>query len=93
VKEVKSLLLHQQLASTHNRPTWPIKADRELLAEACECKADSVEFSDGRVFNIKYETQDSLAWGDHEACFVSPNNGEFVPCGWFHIKFLLKPEE
>lgn len=70
---------------------WPKEADRKLLAKACEARASSVAFSDGREFTIKYSKATSIAWGsDYDVCFVSPISVGFVPCGWFHINFLIR---
>lgn len=70
---------------------WPKKGDRKLLYDAATAKRKTVVFSDGRKYALRYRTQDSLAWGKYEAVYVSLADGQIDgPCGWFHIKFLLR---
>lgn len=66
--------------------------DRELIQKATKTKKATVTFTDGMVYKLRYEKKKSLAWGEYEAVFVSPADGTFHPCGWFHIKFLLREE-
>jgi len=42
---------------------------------------------------MKYEKKEAdQLYGDYEAVYLKPANGDFVPCGWFHINLLLKGE-
>jgi hypothetical protein len=47
-----------------------------LLSKALQHRADSV-ILDGKMFNIEYKK--------NNRAFVSPANGEFVPCAHLHI--------
>lgn len=94
-EQARTLLLHQKLHTPAREGViWPLEADRELLLQAVTKKKPKVQFSNGRVFNIKYATRAaSIAWGEYDVCFISPDDDTFVPCGWFHIKFLLKSSD
>ena len=81
-----------QLATSHNSDTWPSRADKLLLHEAATKKRKTVTFTNGKKFTVKYDKQQSIAWGGgdgYDVVFITPADGSLVPCGWFHIHFLL----
>lgn len=92
-KEQARNLLVTQVTSEHNRDSsFLSQADKKLLYEAAKSKRKTVTFDDGKKFNISYAKQKSIAWGGgagYDACYITPADGSFVPCGWFHIDFLL----
>jgi hypothetical protein len=86
-------LLITDLTHGHRVTRWPQAKDRQLLHEACDKKAKKVTFTNGHVFNLRYDRVDAtVSWGEYEVVFAWPDDGSFVPCGWFHIKFLLKED-
>jgi hypothetical protein len=87
-EQARNLLITQP-RRPENAPVWPKKIDRELLFEAAQRKHKKVTFSNGKVFNILYSKHDSIAWGMHDVIYIHPADETFVPCGWFHIKFIL----
>ncbi len=92
-EEARNLLV-SQIVSSHNNQSdnWPLKEDKLLLHEAATKKRKFVTFSDGRKYSIRYARQKSIAWGGgegYEVVFIKPTEGPLIPCGWFHIKFLL----
>lgn len=91
-QQIQNLLLQdQQKPALHRATTWPSSNDNKLLFEAASKKKKQVTFSNGRVFDLKYARREaSVAWKEYDVVFVSPADGSFVPCGWFHIKFLSK---
>ena len=97
LEQARSLLITQLTQQSHNQGEhWPSRKDRELLHEAALAKKKSVVFSDGRKFSIKYGHQSSIAWGEgkgYETVFIKPANGPLIPCGYFHINFLLANKE
>lgn len=87
-QQARSLLISEP-RRTATIPVWPKEDDRKLLHDAVQSKKKTVVFSNGRKFKILYSKSHSIAWGDYDSVFVSPEKG-FVPCGWFHVKFILR---
>lgn len=81
--EVTALLRQTKDKTTalKTRPSeWLIEADRATLYKAITHDAEEVFLPNtGRNFSIKYV-------GDK--VWLSPANGNFVPCGWYSIKAL-----
>lgn len=62
---------------------WPPAADRLRIAKAVKSRAPVVKLSNGVVFSIRYKT----AYKE-PTVFLRPNDGTFVPCGYFSISRL-----
>lgn len=73
---------------SHDPDGWLKGKDRLTVYEAATAKKKKVTLSDGRTFSIKYDTQDSIAWGKHDVVYLSLADGSFGPCGWFHVSRL-----
>lgn len=74
-----NLARKQSTIKMFKREEWPSNQDKLFLLQAAEKGEQTVKFTDGRVFMIKYK--------DYPMVYVKPVD-EMLPCGWFNIDSL-----
>lgn len=81
-------MTRDKIKQSHDHDGWLKGVDRQLVYEAATAKKKKVTLSDGREFSLQYSKQKSLAWGEYDTVYLSLANGDFGPCGWFHVSRL-----
>lgn len=86
---------NKQTHANDSRVNWPGRENTRKLAQAVKERKPFVHLSSSlkpnRRFSIRYTTQ----FKEH-AVFVNPDDGGFVPCGYFNVERLenvLKTQE